>query len=68
MSQPLKIYLALNESMAALISSLTRWNSDQGLPAGSSNPQCSFFTLGGNTGQFDQHHYIELLLNQIGLV
>ena len=37
--------------MAVLISSLTRWNSDQGLPAGSSNPQCSFFTFGGNIGQ-----------------
>ena len=38
--------------MAALISSLTSWNSDQGLPAGSSNPQCSLVTFLGKTGQF----------------
>ncbi|WP_274608395.1 ArsB/NhaD family transporter, partial [Staphylococcus sp. EG-SA-26] len=40
----------LKFSIAILISSLTRWNSDQGLPAGSSNPQCSFLTFVGKEG------------------
>ena len=48
----------LKFSIAILISSLTRWNSDQGLPAGSSNPQCSFLTFVGKEGNLRLHHYI----------